>query len=404
MLLVCLFLAANSAHRQTKKYVIAVIGSSTAQGVGATPIDSSWVNLTKFYFQGLGEIDTIYNVALGGETTYAGMPSDFVQPAGRPAPDTATNVTKALSFNPDVVLVNFPTNDAAADYTLQETMSNLRVIYQSIVAAGKTAYITTSQPRTSLSTAQQELLKTMRDSVQVEFGAKSLDFYDPIVASDSLNINPIYNFDGTHVNNAGHQQLFQVVRNAGILPASPLPLTLLNFTATPEGRAVTLHWTVADETGPMSFVIQRSKDATDFEDLAQETLAQQPAAADTASWTDDNPLTGKSYYRLKYGDNTTSAYSRIVSVDLTAGGWGIGKLTTVTGAAGMQAEIFSATAQTGTITVFNASGQLVFRQEVALSAPSVIVTIPTSGWAGGQYFLHVVSNQGDVATKGFMKF
>ena len=47
--LICLLLLSvttNSVFAQSRKFVIAVIGSSTAQGIGATPIDSSWVNLT----------------------------------------------------------------------------------------------------------------------------------------------------------------------------------------------------------------------------------------------------------------------------------------------------------------------------------------------------------------------
>src|ERR1700743_3048685 len=96
----CLIVACsafNPFFGQSRKFVIAVIGSSTAQGVGASPIDSSFVNLTKAYFKGLGLIDTIYNIALGGQTTYAGMPSDFTPPEDRPAPDPTRNVTMALS-------------------------------------------------------------------------------------------------------------------------------------------------------------------------------------------------------------------------------------------------------------------------------------------------------------------
>ncbi|HLI92619.1 MAG TPA: SGNH/GDSL hydrolase family protein, partial [Puia sp.] len=265
-----LFLVFQSAFSQSRKYVIAVIGSSTAQGVGADPIDSSWVNRTKSYYQSLGLIDTIYNIALGGQTTYGGMPSGFTPPAGRPAPDPATNVTKALSFHPDVVLVNFPSNDAAADYSLTETMSNLRAIYGAVVAAGKIAFITTSEPRTSLETSQKELLKTMRDSVEAEFGANSLDFYDAIVGPDSLDINPAYNFDGTHVNNAGHRQLFEVVRNAhilsGLAPAAP---TLLGFTAKPEGNIVRLDWALTGASGPVTVLVQRSIDSTNFADIGR---------------------------------------------------------------------------------------------------------------------------------------
>jgi acyl-CoA thioesterase-1 len=403
----CLLLASfafSPLQAQSRKYIIAVIGSSTAQGIGATPIDSSWVNLTKSYFRGLGLIDTVYNVALGGETTYAGMPSDFVPPAGRPAPDIATNVTKALSFNPDVVLINFPTNDAAADYTLAETMSNLRTIYETVKAAGKIAFITTSQPRDGLNAGQLELLKTTRDSVVAEFSGFSLNFYNPIVAADSLTINPTYNFDGTHVNNAGHQQLFQVVKAANVLSGIPLPLTLLNFSAITEGQAVALHWTVADETGPLSFVVQRGNDGKTFDDICQQNVIAASAVSSAFSWTDNSPLWGKSFYRLKYTGTGAVAYSEIVGVDETAGKWGIGKLIAAAGASAIQAELLSPSARTVTVTVVNTLGETVYRRVLALNPPSVMLSIPASGWAGGQYFLHVVTDQGDVATRAFLKF
>jgi acyl-CoA thioesterase-1 len=388
---------------QSHKYVIAVIGSSTAQGVGATPIDSSWVNLTRFYYKGLGLIDTIYNIALGGQTTYAGMPSNFAPPPNRPVPDTATNITKALSFNPDIVLVCFPTNDAAADYTLAETMDNLRTIYKTVIAAGKICYITTSQPRDNLATVQQELLRTMRDSVLDEFSTFSLNFYNCVVAADSLSINPIYNYDGTHVNNAGHQQLFRIVKAANILPqvapTPPTPLTLLNFTAQPAGSDVMLQWTIAGEPGPISFAVQRSSDSINFEDIFQETAALTTADSSTWSRTDHDPPAGKNFYRLKYSDSSTTAYSAIRSVGLPSLKWGIGK---VIAAAGVQAEILTPTAQNCMVTIVNTAGEVVFRQSLALSPPSVIINIPTTGWASGEYFLHVVSAQGNVATKGFL--
>ena len=403
----CLLLASFSAVRaQYRKFVIVVIGSSTAQGVGATPIDSSWVNRTRRYFKQLGEIDTIYNIALGGQTTYNGMPTGFIPPPGRPAPDTATNVTKALSYHPNIVIVSFPTNDAAADYTLTETMANLRAIYRKIKAAGKIAYITTSQPRSSVATVQQELLKRMRDSVLAEFPRRSLNFYNPIVAADSLSINPIYNFDGTHVNDAGHRQLFQVVRQANILSASaaPLALNLVDFSAVPEGQDIVLHWTVADDVAPVSFVVQRSGDGNNFSDIWQEPTATADSNLSSMTWTDDKPLTGRSYYRLKYSpDGNNTFYSGIVEVDLTPGKFGIGRFYTATGAGSTRVEVLSPSTRTCTITVVNTSGKFVYRQVTTLSPPWVMITLPTSGWAPGEYFLRLVTDKGEVAGRAFMK-
>ena len=389
---------------QSRKFVIAVIGSSTAQGVGASPIDSSFVNLTKAYFKGLGEIDTVYNIALGGQTTYSGMPSDFTPPADRPAPDPTTNVTKALSFNPDVVLINFPTNDAAADYTLAETMANLRAIYHAVAGAGKIAFVTTSQPRTSLATVQQKLLKTMRDSVLAQFTSFSLNFYNPIVAADSLTINPIYNFDGTHVNDAGHQLLFQVVKNANILSEIiPLPVTLLNFSAIPSGQTILLRWTVDDPEGLLSFTVERSNDGKTFDNVWQcdtSTRASSPGF----SWTDGKPLAGSNFYRLKYADNGKSAYSNILRVDEPNGKFAIGQLIAAAGASEVRAELLSPSARTATVTVVNLAGEIVLRKIVSLVPPSVIFEFPTSGWPAGQYFLHLVTDRGDKTTRAFLKF
>lgn len=398
------FSAFNPSYAQSRKFVIAVIGSSTAQGVGATPIDSSWVDLTKFYFKGLGEIDTVYNIALGGQTTYDGMPSDFAPPTGRPAPDLTTNVTKALSYNPDVVLINFPTNDAAADYTLAETMSNLRTIYRAVTDAGKIAFVTTSQPRTSIATVQQELLKTMRDSVMMEFTTFGLDFYTPIVAADSLDINPIYDFDDTHVNDAGHQQLFRVVKSANILSGIiPLPLTLLNFSATPSGQTITLHWTIDDPDGPLSFAVQRSNDGKTFTVVGQHDTTID-AGSSSFSWTDDQPLAGVNYYRLAYTDNSILSYSKIIAADVPSGKFAIGRLSAAAGAADVRAELLTPSARTATVTVLNLAGETVLRKIVSLSPPFVIVDFPISGWSAGQYFLHVVTDQGEKATRAFLKF
>src|ERR1700722_15286765 len=74
LLLLCLFCKAQ-------KKVIAVVGSSTAYGAGANPVDSSWVNLFKKYYQDLEVIDTIYNLAVPGSVSFYGMPTGSVPPS-----------------------------------------------------------------------------------------------------------------------------------------------------------------------------------------------------------------------------------------------------------------------------------------------------------------------------------
>ncbi|HEY4062399.1 MAG TPA: GDSL-type esterase/lipase family protein [Puia sp.] len=385
------------------KKIIAVIGSSTAFGTGANPIDSSWVNLTKKYFKDLGEIDTIYNIALGGLTTYPGMPTGFVPPAGKPAPDPRYNVTTALSFNPDVVLVNFPTNDAVSDYTVTETMFNLRTIYQTVINAGKICYITTSQPRNTASPSQEAILKVERDSILAEFPIYSLNFYNPVVAADSLTINPIYNFDGTHVNNGGHQLLFQQVKAAGILAGSPLALASWSLVATARPRDILLSWTGAGETDPVVFTIQRSKDGVAFADQGGENgLVNTPDAR--YSWDDKDPLPGRSFYRLKVSRaNGTERYSPVVSLGWAAEDWGIGSIFIPGGGPQLQAEIQSIKNQNIGMSILNTAGAPVLRGSYSLVAPSTKITIDISHLAHGTYFITIIGEDGHVNTRSFLK-
>jgi lysophospholipase L1-like esterase len=309
VLAVCIFL---SCILHAQKKTIAVIGSSSAYGFGATPIDSSWVNLTKSYFKGLGLIDTIYNLGNPSTTTYAGMPDNFIPPPKRTLPDSEHNVTKALSYNPDIVIVNYPSNDIGDDFTMTEFLFNLRTIYNTIVASKKICYVTTTQPRDNFSPTEKQNLKIGRDSILKEFGIYSLDFYDPVVDTITLNINPLYNFDGTHVNNAGHQLFFQVIKHKNIFGAATPVFSMTGFSAGLQNNNVLVNWSTINDQPSTSFEIQRSNDSVAFQTVHQVNGAGTPIAV--YSWTDPNPLKGKSFYRLKISLNGTVSYSVVVSL------------------------------------------------------------------------------------------
>src|SRR5690349_18464412 len=95
LLLFTVSLFSFSIHAQKK---IVVLGSSTAFGTGASSVDSSWVGrLQKAHRLNTSDnLDTIVtNLAVGGYNTYHIMPTGFVPPANRPAPDPLHNVTQA---------------------------------------------------------------------------------------------------------------------------------------------------------------------------------------------------------------------------------------------------------------------------------------------------------------------
>src|ERR1700744_3871142 len=89
---------------------IVILGSSSAAGEGANPLDSAWAYRLQLTINQNGTKAPFTNLAYAGYVTYQAMPTGYTV-AGRPAPDTARNITKALSLHPTLVMISFPTND-----------------------------------------------------------------------------------------------------------------------------------------------------------------------------------------------------------------------------------------------------------------------------------------------------
>ena len=194
---------------------IVVLGSSTAYGKGATPVDSSWVNKYLLYIKSKNSANTIVNLAEPGYTTYDVLrPTGYIPPTNRPAPDSLHNITKALSLNPDLIIVNLPSNDVAYDYTLTEQKANYAVAQSLADSAHVPVWITTPQPRSNLNAGELDSLKAMVTWTNSYYGSHAIDFWTTIANPDGT-INPLYAYgDNVHVNNAGHHVLYtRVVEN-----------------------------------------------------------------------------------------------------------------------------------------------------------------------------------------------
>lgn len=189
-------------------YRIVTLGSSTTAGSGASPLDSSWVNKFKRYAQQQNAAVVITNLGVGGYNTYHVNPTGYVPPTDRPSPDVTKNITAALALNPDAIIINLPSNDAASAFPIVETQNNFNRIIAAADAAGVPVWVTTSQPRNNLSAGQTNSLFQMRDWVNQHFGNKAIDFWTNIANADGT-INANYNSgDGIHLNNQGHHIIF----------------------------------------------------------------------------------------------------------------------------------------------------------------------------------------------------
>lgn len=191
---------------------VVVLGSSTSEGAGATA-GNSWVSKYRAYLKGLNSENEVINLAKGGYTSYHIMATGN-SVSGKPSPDVDRNITKALALAPDVIIINMPTNDAANAYTISETMSNFAAIIALATAENVPVYISTSQGR-NFDTGPEKRLLLIDLTAQINstYGANALDFWTTLANSNGT-INPLYDSgDGIHLNDAGHDILYNRVKN-----------------------------------------------------------------------------------------------------------------------------------------------------------------------------------------------
>lgn len=186
---------------------IVVLGSSTAFGVGASPSDSAWVMRLNAKLKQDKYNITVVNLASGGYSSYHIMPDASVPATGRPLPDAEKNVTKAIALNPDLVIINLPSNDIANNYSDAEIMSNFSVVTNRLKPANIQFIISGTQPRT-LPADQQSRLVALNTSLSSAYGTNFFNYYGDLSTSANL-IQPKYDTgDGVHLNNSGHYVIF----------------------------------------------------------------------------------------------------------------------------------------------------------------------------------------------------
>lgn len=395
------------------QYRVAVIGSSTAGGTGAWPLDSSWVNrFNQYYKHKLHIVDSTYTFDVGGYPVYKGMPSSYVPPVNRDGPDHYKNVTianKVLASLPlpnnAVVFVNYPSNKYE-EYNIPEIMFCLQTIYDSVVKEGHRCYIMTTQPRTGGiwdNPVTKRKLAVIKDSIINRFGeAHSINFYDGLYNAADSSILAKYNSgDGIHYSNAGHRELFERVRAKNIFNIA-LPVKLQFFTGELRSGQSSLQW-IAECTDPnTSFTVQRSTDSKTFTNLQQ--LRATGTQSSTYQFTDPNPEPGKNFYRLLIRETEQTFYSNIVLVKNAKAGLVLNKLypNPVTQPM-LIVELSAAQDYSGTVQIVSLSGLSIMSRETRFKKGDMQLWLPVDHIPEGQYFLSIRYGDAQTILRTFSK-
>jgi hypothetical protein len=283
---------------------IGVIGSSTAAGFfnNLWPADSSWARQLFHYYQH-NTIDTLYNIAVNAANIYNAMPSwysagNVLQPPATYASDVSRNITKIISFRPDVILCHYPSNNY--DYlTTAQVMFAMRTIKASADSAGIPIFFIGTMPRGSETLATHQELLDINDSMKLQFGNRMIDYYDSVArVPRSYYMNPALwlDADSIHLNPTGHDIILRQILAANIFSSGlyaglnqvitlPDDSTILSGSITPgNNKIVSTVWTQL--SGPATATIQSPASLiTQVTGLLKGTYVFQLLATDTLGAT-----------------------------------------------------------------------------------------------------------------------
>lgn len=192
-------------------------------------------------------------------------------------------------------------------------------------------------------------------------------------------------------------------------PGCATPVTLTAFTGQKDGTVNVLSWATANELNNTGFELQRSADGINFTALAfVKTKADNGNSTTvlTYQFTDDKPLAGTNYYRLKQIDKDgKSALSKIVTLK----GDRVTKLTLVNlypnpAKASVNVNIASPKNDRVSLMVTDLTGRVMLQQPVQIVTGENLLPLNIQTLAQGIYLIKVLCNDGcETTVKRFVK-
>ena len=180
--------------------------------------------------------------------------------------------------------------------------------------------------------------------------------------------------------------------NFGCFPILPIELT--TFQAQIQNKTTLLTWQTATETHNSGFEVQRSKDGTTWEKIGWQDGQGDTQTPHDYTYTDENLLSGTSYYRLKQIDfDGAFSYSDIVKIDYASTGISIYP-NPVKNTLHI-ADLNDNTIQN--ITIFDQMGRQILLQNTSVN------TLDVSALSSGVYIIQVVLDSGVFSDRFIVK-
>jgi len=221
------------------------------------------------------------------------------------------------------------------------------------------------------------------------------------VNGNSSNLNSVaINGSARYVRFSGITSLgtngYNIAEMTVSTPNSTLPVSLVDFTATNSNdQAVQLIWTTETETNNKVFLVERSTDGVTYTTIGQVAGAINSSTTLHYEWTDESPVKGNNFYRIKQVDlDGNFAYSNINVVSI---GGAVSNLSVYPNPVKDVLTIVNPKGVTiREIAVFNTSGVMLSKLAPRTTGS---VQVSASAWAAGIYLVKVTTDQGSQVIK-----
>jgi acyl-CoA thioesterase I len=201
----------NSVYAETT--TLAVLGSSTAAGTGASQPSRSWVGLLQAWLaKTKGE--SIINLAAPGVLSTSALCTQQVNSNIAELISPTRNVDRALKLGATHLILSFPSNDTTNGVSAEQTISNFLYMRQCAQSNDKVRVaVMSSLPRDGLTKQQNAAIAQIDAAMLKEFGGCYINVRGALADTDHESIrHDVSAGDGVHFNNAGHAIIFSIVK------------------------------------------------------------------------------------------------------------------------------------------------------------------------------------------------
>ena len=189
-------------------------------------------------------------------------------------------------------------------------------------------------------------------------------------------------------NGGGTIRLDQLTFN-GTVTNTPLPVTLLSFTAKANGDLVELAWSTTSERNADRFVVERSASLDEFIVVGEVAANGTTEVRQYYGLTDRQPLPGANYYRLKQIDTDGTLYL-FKPVSVVVGTSALSVIVYPNPASPDRVHLRLRNASEGTVQLWTTTGQQVTGR-IQWQSPDDVELIPAHPLPAGLYWLTVVT-------------